>query len=364
MQLVPENVYHYLRKRQLIDEAAAVKGHFMIHPVATRNTILKVIVEPHNSLFVKQTGNDTVAKSLFLREVSAYQLFKNAIEFAPVATIAAPLLDYDDENNIMVSALLYNARNLSEHYMLTQNFDVSLAQGQAIILADCHIMPNAGTDVSAFPKLLPWVLQLDRHNADAFFANSEASASVIQLIKDNTLLLNALKELASSWQCTHLIHGDIKWINFLAVEDENGLSQRLIDWELADIGDPMWDVAGLVQSYVTAWLLGFGNGNPHSTELPEYMKLYEIKNMQPSARAFIYQYLESKGYPESEHTAFFTRLMQFTAARIIQTSVEGITFNSKVEANNMRCIQLAFNIMKDPLAALDELFNIKLYHYV
>lgn len=364
MQLVPENVYHYLHKRQLIDEAAVVKGHFMVHPVPTRNTILKVILEPHNSLFVKQTGNDTVAKSLFMREVHTYQLFKNAEEFAVVASIAAPLLDYDDENNIMVSELLYNAKNLSEYYMLIKNFDLSLAREQATILAACHIVPNPETDVSMFPKLLPWVLQLDRHNADAFFVNSEASASIIQLIKDNLLLLNALSELAASWQYTHLIHGDIKWINFLAVEDENGLSQRLIDWELADIGDPMWDVAGLVQSYVTAWLLGFDNANPRSNELPEHMKLYELKNMQPSARAFIYQYLESKGYPESDHIAFFTRLMQFTAARIIQTSVEGITFNSKVEANNMRCIQLAFNIMKDPLAAIDELFNIKLYQHV
>ncbi|MBC8644455.1 hypothetical protein H9W95_11395 [Flavobacterium lindanitolerans] len=57
-------------------------------------------------------------------------------------------------------------------------------------------------------------------------------------------------------------------------------------------------------------------------------------------------------------------MMQFTAARILQTSVEGITFNTKIEANNMRCIQLAFNIMKNPLAALEELFDIKLYQYV
>lgn len=56
--------------------------------------------------------------------------------------------------------------------------------------------------------------------------------------------------------------------------------------------------------------------------------------------------------------------MQFTAARILQTSIEGITFNTKIEANNMRCIQLAFNIMENPLAALEELFDIKLYQYV
>ncbi|WP_343624325.1 phosphotransferase family protein [Flavobacterium lindanitolerans] len=364
MQLIPENVYHYLHKRQLIDEEAVVRGHFMVHPVKTRNTILKVIVEPHNSLFVKQTGNDAVSKSLFLREINAYDLFKNSQTFSAVAPVTSHLLDHDDENNVMVFELLHNAKNLTEYYMLTKNFDLHLAREQASILALCHIRPKAETDTSLFPKLLPWVLQLDRHTADAFFANNEASAAAIQLIKDNPLLLNALSQLGATWQYTHLIHGDIKWINFLAIENENGISQRLIDWELADIGDPMWDVAGLLQSYVATWLLGFDNNNPFSNKLPEHMKFYDLKNMQPSAQAFIYQYIEEKSIPESDHPAFFTRLMQFTAARILQTSIEGITFNTKIEANNMRCIQLAFNIMENPLAALEELFDIKLYQYV
>ena len=52
MKLTPENVYQYLHKRKTIDEAAAVKGHFMVHPVATRNTIMKLLIGAENSLFV------------------------------------------------------------------------------------------------------------------------------------------------------------------------------------------------------------------------------------------------------------------------------------------------------------------------
>ncbi|MGH2667185.1 phosphotransferase family protein [Flavobacterium sp.] len=360
MQLAPDTVYQYLQKRQLIDEEAVVNGNFMVHPVKTRNNIMKILIQPHNSLFVKQMGTDLVSGNLFQREVNVHYLFKNNNEFSSIAAIVPPLLDYDDEHNIMVTELLHNAKNLYEHYMLTKNFDLNLAKEQASILSAYHIIPDKKTNTSMFPKLLPWVLQLDKHKAHEFFVGNESSSEIINLIKQNQVLQNELINLAKSWQFTHLIHGDIKWINFLAVEKEGGFSQKLIDWELADIGDPIWDVAGLIQSYVTTWLLGFDNNNPYSQTLPEYMQPYDIKNMQPSAQAFLYEYMELQQYEKLDQAVFLTKVMQFTAARIIQTSVEGITFNTKIEANNMRCIQLAFNILKDPLATLHELFNIKL----
>lgn len=127
---------------------------------------------------------------------------------------------------------------------------------------------------------------------------------------------------------------------------------------MADIGDSLWDVAGLIQSYITVWLLGFDN--PANYKLPDYMQPYDIKNTQTSAQTFLYKYMDLKQYPESAHNSFLIKVIQLTAARIIQTSVEGITYNTKIEANNMRCIQLAFNIMKDPVVALYELLNIKL----
>jgi len=360
MQLSPETIYQYLHKRQIIDEDAVVKGNFMVHPVNTRNNIMKIVLNVDNSLFVKQTKSDIVSDGLFQREIQANYFIKNNKEFASIATCVPLLLDHDDENNVIITELLYDAKNLYEHYMLTKNFDLNLAREQASILYKCHTIPEKETDISMFPKLLPWVLQLDKHEAHQFFTNNPASLEIIKLIKDNQLLLSELVKLANSWQYTHLIHGDIKWINFLATANENGFAQKLIDWELADIGDPLWDVAGIMQSYITTWLLGFDNNKPHSQELPEYMKFYDIKNMQPSAQAFLYQYANLHNYSETESSAFFIRVIQFTAARIIQTSVEGITYNTKIEANNMRCIQLAFNVLKDPRHALAELFNIKL----
>lgn len=365
MQITPENIYRFLHKRQLIDSDTVVKGNFTVLPANTRNTILKVMLQKENSLFVKQMGKDPVSVSQFQREIKAYTLFKNNREFSTLADLVPDLLDYDDENNVLVTRLLPDAKNVYEYYMLSQNFDISLAREQANILSACHISPDANTDTSGFPKILPWVLRLDQFKASDFFVGNQASTDIIQLIKDNNMLQNSLIDLAASWHYTHLIHGDIKWINFLAVtNNDTTVTQKLIDWELADIGDPLWDVAGLLQSYLSIWVLGFDNNNPYSNELPDYMKPFDMRKLQPSAQAFLQEYIALQQYPEEYHSHFYDKVMRLMAARIIQTSVEGTTYNSKIEANYMRCIQLAFNIMKNPAAALDELFNIKMLHHV
>lgn len=365
MQLTPENIYRFLHKRQLIDNDAVVKGNFMVIPANTRNTILKIMVGKDNSLFAKQMEKDPVSVSQFQREINAYALFKNNTEFSTLAHLVPDMLDYDDENNILITRLLPDAKNLSEYYMLTKNFDLALAREQAHILSACHVVPDVKTDTSGFPKILPWVLRLHQFRATDFFVGNQASTEIIQLIKDNSVLQNALIDLANSWQYTHLIHGDIKWINFLVTtNDTNQLTQKLIDWELADIGDPLWDVAGLLQSYISIWVLGFDNANPYSNTLPDYMKPFDMRELQPSAEAFLKEYITLQGYPTEYHPYFYDKVMRLTAARIIQTSVEATTFNSKIEANYMRCIQLAYNIMKDPMTALAELFTIKSFHHV
>ncbi len=364
MKLTPENCYHYLHKRQLINETAVINGNYMIHPVKTRNDNLKILMPPNDSLFVKQLEKDLVSTSLFNREVLTYQLFKTWGHLLPIATHVPDLVDFDDENNIIVIALVPNSINLAEYYMLHKKFDLNIAEQQAKILSDCHFKLNQQFDTSNYPKTLPWILQINKHRAEDFFVNNTYSAKILTLIKENDVLTHTLSRLAESWQITHLIHGDIKWINFLIRTNGSEIEQKLIDWELSDIGDPLWDVAGLVQSYISTWILGFDNSKPFSDTLPEPLKPFDIKQMQPSAKTFLYKYMALQNYDEDEQLMYLIKTIELTAARILQTSVEGITYHSKIEANNMRCVQVAFNILKDPIYALSELLNIKINTHV
>ncbi|HEV2891389.1 MAG TPA: phosphotransferase [Frankiaceae bacterium] len=60
-----------------------------------------------------------------------------------------------------------------------------------------------------------------------------------------------LRALCAGWRTTAFVHGDLKCDNVLLGDDGSAV---LVDWELAGLGDPMWDVGTVLGHYVHAWL--------------------------------------------------------------------------------------------------------------
>lgn len=70
-----------------------------------------------------------------------------------------------------------------------------------------------------------------------------AADQTMQLVPQ---LPEALDSLLSSWQFETLIHGDMRWENCLVRTDRDTI--HFVDWELANLGDGAWDVAGILHS--------------------------------------------------------------------------------------------------------------------
>src|SRR5512145_3314322 len=79
----------------------------------------------------------------------------------------------------------------------------------------------------------------------------------------NRILQNAdgydacLEELNRSWTATALIHRDVRLKNFLLaapIPTMRHADVKLIDWELACIGDPRWDIGAALGNYLGLWL--------------------------------------------------------------------------------------------------------------
>src|SRR5213076_3215200 len=73
---------------------------------------------------------------------------------------------------------------------------------------------------------------------------------------------SALEALRTGWRSERLIHGDMKWDNCLVLGSGGPgqgpsppLPLRVIDWELADFGDGLWDVGGIFHSFLCSWLM-------------------------------------------------------------------------------------------------------------
>jgi aminoglycoside phosphotransferase (APT) family kinase protein len=60
-------------------------------------------------------------------------------------------------------------------------------------------------------------------------------------------LIQAIDRMRERWSSETLIHGDFKWSNLTA--------GTLLDWELAQWGDPAWDVGGAMHAVIVEDLL-------------------------------------------------------------------------------------------------------------
>ena len=66
-----------------------------------------------------------------------------------------------------------------------------------------------------------------------------------------------------------------------AADGESGVV--IIDWELADIGDPFWDAGGLVQSYYNQWLYSIQPGGPEQPVAEAPQEAREVTPMFTSS---------------------------------------------------------------------------------
>lgn len=64
------------------------------------------------------------------------------------------------------------------------------------------------------------------------------------------------------WRESCLVHGDIRWANAFVAFAGDGVQAWLVDWELACVGDPAWDVGSLLADIVATTALGHAGATP------------------------------------------------------------------------------------------------------
>ena len=74
------------------------------------------------------------------------------------------------------------------------------------------------------------------------------------IVNEKKGFVNRVKQIGNKWQVKSLIHGDIRFANFI-LTGSTKTKIKLIDWEISDFGDPLWDVAGVFQSFLYYWVV-------------------------------------------------------------------------------------------------------------
>lgn len=360
MFFTASNLVHYLLSRNLIPLASVVDGEFKVIEAGQRNRNFKVMQDARSGLFVKQVKTlDSLSITTLQREVACYQF---AQAFPAWAQYMPRLISHDRARHSLCLELFVGAENLSEYFFRSATLSVQVAGLLGTVMATYHdavVLANLQPEqLEQFRQQIPWILSFTEAPAGA----TGGAIAFIDFLNKNAELPRNLQRLRQDWRVDRIIHGDMKWDNCMVFPDADGVLQlKIIDWELLDLGDGSWDVAGILQAY----LVHLVNSTVKSAVLDTFKEEDVLRILSenaspifPSIQAFWRNYCVTLRIAENEIEGYFLRCVEFAAARLVLTSFEWSCQLRDLTKHSQIMLLLSHQMLLDPARAGRDLFGV------
>jgi thiamine kinase-like enzyme len=344
MRLTQKNITFYLLDKGFLHPDYFLSGDYTLSPQMSRNSIFKIQHQKDNGLFVKQlVQQDHTNRYLMQKDATSHYLIHQSNLYKETAQYIPKYYGYDPNHHILITEYFQNTKSIHEEVFRTKTISEAHAKKMAEILASFHFdirdEINSDESLQFYSGDLPWILKMGNlSNTNGRGGNN----GVVTEIQKNPNLVKKIENIAAQWETYSLIHGDVKWINFIVTED--GKDVKLIDWEIADLGDPLWDVAGALQSYFSSWILSFDNRYKEYIKTPN-TEFLTIEIMLPIIKIFWDTYAKLKKYSKADKKQKLLKTLKYTAARMIQTAFENNTSQNQIKNNSLKMIQFCDNLL-------------------
>jgi hypothetical protein len=340
------DVATYLMERKLLSPRAVVDGRLQVRDVSRRNRVFVVIAEGERSFILKaanQAGSTRMA-----HEASMLEWLRTADR--GLASRLPTLIAYDSVNEVLVLESLPDAQDLArQHARGTYSRILARDAGRGLALLHAVSPGNLnGMRIASHPRS---ALHVHRPDLDTLRRLSAGAAEVIRIIQSSDAICAGLDELLSSWQDQSVIHGDIRWDNFLAVCPP--VSKRrtrvvLIDWEEAGTGDPGFDVGAFLGEYLHAWVQSVPIVDARDPGRLLAHAARPLAHMQPALCAYWDGYMRHGGQTAPELNRLLIRAIQFAAARLVAAALEEAQTLTQLRGSVLYTLQLAANVFRRP----------------
>lgn len=329
-----ESALRYLRQRSLVSGTSQLK----LRDISRRNHNLVVEIDGHPAWFIKQIQVHVpeVVASLE-REARCCEHAHSGGAPAALRELMPRCASYDRDNSVLVMECL-DGVNAADAQAAGEIDAASIAGAIGRALAQVHNASGAvlgGPLADVLPRNLPWVLRPSRTQWEG-----SRMSRWVALFESDPEVARELASLREDWQCTSFIHGDARPENFILRESAEPPRLKLVDWELADVGDPVWDCANVMQHYWTLWLKEDGARNA------QWDVLCFVH------RAFWKSYLAGREIGADNESQVLRRATQYTGARLVQTAYEQLASLGRCTSFVQRIALLARRLMTDPERAL------------
>ena len=164
-----------------------------------------------------------------------------------------------------------------------------------------------------------------------------AQLALFESLQADSTLVAALDRMRASWTSANLIHGDFKWGNIAG--------GKLLDWELAQWGDPAWDLGGAVHAVIVEDLL--------AAELPADEGLERLfgflgellTRRHGDHRSFWDTYCADRDLSTADRAALRQRVASHAGLRFIKTAYEWCQSETRVPRRAAAILQLGINMV-------------------
>jgi tRNA A-37 threonylcarbamoyl transferase component Bud32 len=272
-------------------------------------------------------------------EAAIFWLSVNDPVFAVLAPWMPKYYHYDEPNKILTIELIAASDSLMAKQMAGAALDPRLLHDVGRAFGTLHgpasqVLRDERTR-GLFRSGIAWVLTLGLPQSP-FMPATQAAQSIVAAVLQRPDALHALALARADWRDVHIVHGDAKAANVLILEDG---SVRVIDWEIAALGDGLWDIAGLVQSLLM----------PNPTAVPDALDVAQMR-AQALIDALWAGYIAVLPQPAHLPDPRIT-LLRLTGARLVQTALEWAQFASQIYPQTPGVLQMGLELLTRPEAS-------------
>jgi hypothetical protein len=354
------NVVHYLLSRGYLTYGQILDEEVTLHPIASRNNCFVVNRDLQHALFLKQPWNQFGGRpSTLEREATCYWLANNDDDFSPLKTFLPAFHSYDQYNHILIVDYIAHSQSLESLFQRAGSVPLAIARSHARLLSRFHgpvyrdIQDKPSLDL--FPGLIPSPLRLFGRQLYSLSPESAAGVEVVSRLKREKSLADEIDSLAQQWQAISLIHGDIKSSNCLVPDGlpvTEDIEIRLLDWELADVGDPMWDAAAIVASYLLVWLR-LENATVDHAGLPGMAEFSLPEWIADPIKTFWQSYASLAALDQSQERAMISLVGKYAALHLLYRFYNAQTPSAYLVSDFFeRSTRFVIGMLKEPLETL------------